>query len=85
MCSQPPVLGPGQMPMPVRRRIASLETLHGHFEVLEEAHNEKTRQLEAEFMRDTAAILRRRQEIVSGKSEPSEEEVRTSAASPGRG
>ena len=82
LCSypDPPELVPAEMMGPaLRRRVASLESLHARLELLEEEQHEKLRQLEAEYMEQTRAIFERRQQIVSGVEEPTDDEVNASA------
>lgn len=67
-----------EMPLPVRRRVAGLASLHADFEGLEETHLEKMRELELEFETDLNVVYTRRQELVAGSAEPTDEEVRRS-------
>lgn len=67
------------MPLSLRRRVASLEAIHAKFEDLEEAHFARLREIEASFASETAALFARRQRIVSGLEEPTDEEVQESA------
>ena len=67
-----------EMPLTLRRRIASLEALHAKFETLEEEHHERLRQIEQSFTEQTEALFERRQRIVSGLEEPTDAEVQES-------
>lgn len=69
---------PEEMGLALRRRVASLEALHAKFEQLEEEHTERQLQLELEFAESSHALYRRRQDIVAGGDEPTDEEVRGS-------
>jgi nucleosome assembly protein 1-like 1 len=68
-----------QMPHALRRRIAGIEALHAEFEELEEAHHEQLRLIEQSFTEKSNALFTRRQRIVAGVEEPTDEEVARSA------
>jgi len=68
-----------EMPVALRRRVAALESLHAKFENLEEEHHARLRDLEAAFHAETAELFARRNSIVAGDEEPSDDEVNESA------
>lgn len=79
LCSEPPkLIAAEEMPNALRRRVAALETLHGETEKLEETFAERMAQLEREHAQQSMALHQRRQDIISGASEPSDEEVQAS-------
>lgn len=63
----------------LRRRVASLESMHAQFENLEEEHFERLKQIEVSYQEQTHALFQRRAQIISGEIEPTEEEVLSSA------
>ena len=74
-----PLISAEDMPKALRRRVATLETLHARFEQLEEQHEERLKQLDIEFAAQVTAIHERRQAIVEGLEEPTDAEVEDSA------
>jgi nucleosome assembly protein 1-like 1 len=67
-----------EMPRQLRRRIAALEGMHSEMEGLEEDLQARMAELEREYAGRTMNLYRRRQEIVAGEREPSDEEVNAS-------
>ena len=63
----------------LRRRVASLEGLHARFEQMEEEHHERLKEIEVSYLEQTRNLFQRRQKIVSGAEEPTEEEVAASS------
>jgi len=63
----------------MRRRVASLEGMHSRFEQMEEEHHERLKELELSYLAEQRALFERRQEIISGAAEPTEDEVAASA------
>ncbi|KAK2734465.1 hypothetical protein FQN55_002787 [Onygenales sp. PD_40] len=63
------------LPAPVRRRVAGLKGIQKQHAALEAELQEKILQLEKEYLAKYAPIYAKRAEIVSGKSEPTEDEV----------
>jgi len=75
----PAAVPPDEMTSALKRRIASLEGLHIRFEQMEEDYHERLRKFEAEYMGEVRQLFDRRQQIVSGADEPTEEEVEASS------
>ena len=68
-----------EMPLVLRRRVAAIESLHARFEEMEEEHHAQLRELEAAFNERTSKLHERRDAIVQGEDEPTDEEVQASA------
>jgi hypothetical protein len=69
----PAVRGPGLL-----RRLAAVDGLQLEFSRLEDAHLDKMRELERELRERSTVIFARRQAIVSGADEPTDDEVAAS-------
>ena len=68
-----------EMSPALRRRVAALEGLHARYELMEEEHHERLKEIEVSYLKATRELFARRQAIVVGESEPTEEEVKASA------
>lgn len=79
LCQAPQkLIAAEEMPRELRRRIAALEGMHGEMETLEEELQVRMAELERDYTERTASLYQRRQEIISGTREPSDEEVNAS-------
>jgi len=66
----------GSLPVnPLMRRLAAVDGLQTQYSLLEDAMLVKQRALELELKAQSKDLIKRRQSIVSGESEPTEEEV----------
>ena len=62
-------------PLALQRRFAALDGLQMQYDNMEKMYEQKLRDMEAEFFRATEHVLERRTAIVSGASEPTDDEV----------
>lgn len=66
-------------PVALQRRFAALDGLQMQYDNMEKLYEQKLREMEEEFHRATEHVLDRRMAIVSGESEPSDDEVGSSS------
>jgi len=71
---------PSAMGLSLRRRVAAMEGLYVEYDAVEEDHHRKLQELEAEFAAASQKIFTRRQQIIEGSTEPTDEEVNKSSS-----
>lgn len=64
------------LPAPVRRRVAGLKGIQKEHSKIEAAFQEEVLELEKKYFAKFTPLYERRAEIVNGKNEPSEEEIK---------